>query len=48
MLQIAEELDFLENNWKKKIIFIRESTEAAVRGNSHINSQENTCDRALL
>lgn len=39
--KIAENLDLVEN------IFIRGSTEAAVRGCSSINTQENNRDGAL-
>ena len=42
-VKIGENLDFVENS-----NFIRESTEAAVRRFSVINSQENTCDRVEL
>lgn len=41
--EIAENLDFEEDNY-----FIRESAEAAVRGCSVRNSQQNTRDGVLL
>ena len=41
--KISGNLDFVENN-----NFIRESTEAAIRGFSGINSQKNILDRILL
>ena len=43
MEKIGENLDFVKNS-----NFIRESTEAAVRRFSVINSQENTRDRVKL